>query len=268
MAGRDDRRATPLGSGPDGDEFAGKVALITGAAGGLGSAIAGRMIAAGLTVAVADVDAERAERVLPASNAAGAGARAFGLDVTRRDAILDTVAEIEAWAGAVDVLVNAAGVNSHYPALELPEEEWDRIIDVNLKGTFLMTQAVAGRMRSSANASVINISSAAAEVASASNIHYAASKGGVRQLTKGFAVALAPLGIRVNAIAPGPIVTDLNRHRLSDPDIRSLALARIPLGRFGSPMDVAGVALFLASRDAAFITGASIGVDGGLLAMR
>ncbi len=248
--------------------LAGRVALVTGGCGGIGSAIVRRMIAEGMRVAVGDIDLPRAKTLLGTIDTDGADARTYRLDVTDRDGIARVVADVEDWAGPVDVLVNAAGVNSHHPALDLPEEAWDRIIDVNLKGTFLMSQAVARGMKPNDNASIINISSTSAEVARATSVHYAASKGGVRQLTKGFAVALAPQGIRVNAIAPGPVLTDLNKVRLSDPQERARSLARVALGRMGLPTDIAGVAVFLASEDAAFITGASINVDGGLLAMR
>ena len=226
------------------------------------------MHAEGAKVAVVDIDGAGARSLANQLDAGGTSAHAFEADVSNRDDVQRVAGAINEWASGIDILVNVAGVNSHYPALELPEAEWDRIIDVNLKGTFLMMQAVAPLMQPHSNASIINISSTSAEVSRATSVHYTASKGGVRALTQGFAAALAPLGIRVNAIGPGPIETPLNEQRLSDPAERERSLARVALGRFGTPEDVAGLAVFLATEDASYITGTSIYVDGGLLAMR
>lgn len=246
----------------------GKAAAVTGGSGGLGSGIARRMHAEGARVAVVDIDAVRARTVAAELDADGQSARAFELDVTSRVDAERVAREIKSWAGRIDILVNGAGVNSHYPALELPETEWNRIIGVNLTGTFHTIQVFAPHMQPHTNASIINISSTSAVVSRATSVHYTASKGGVRALTQGFAAALAPLGIRVNAIGPGPVLTSLNQKRLSDPAERQRSLARVALGRFGTPEDVAGLAIFLATEDASFITGSSIYVDGGLLAMR
>ena len=234
----------------------------------MGSGIVQRMHAEGARVAVADIDMTGACAVARKLDADGQSACAFELDVTSRAYAEGVAREIKSWTSRIDILVNSAGVNSHYPALELPEAEWNRIISVNLTGTFLTMQAFAPHMPPHANASIINISSTSAVVSRATSVHYTASKGGVRALTQGFAAALAPLGIRVNAIGPGPVLTSLNRKRLSDPAERERSLARVALGRFGTPEDVAGLAVFLASEDASFITGSSIYVDGGLLAMR
>ncbi len=248
--------------------LAGKVAAILGGAGGLGKGIVKRMHVEGARVAVADIDSAGAQTVAGQLDATGVSARAFEVDVSNRENVQSVARQIKEWAGEIDILVNSAGVNSHFPALELPVTEWDRIIDVNLKGTFLAMQTVAPYMRTHSNASIINISSTSAVVSRATSVHYTASKGGVRALTQGFAVALAPLGIRVNAVGPGPVETHLNVQRLSDPAERERSLARVPMGRFGTPEEVAGLAVFLATEDASYITGASIYVDGGLLAMR
>ena len=246
----------------------GKLAVVLGGAGGLGEGIVRRMHAEGARVAVADIDCTRAETLVDQLDATGASARALEVDVSDREDVQRVARETREWAGEIDILVNSAGVNSHYPALELPVSEWDRIIDVNLKGTFLAMQTIAPYMRTHSNASIINISSTSAVVSRATTVHYTASKGGVRALTQGFAVALAPLGIRVNAIGPGPVETHLNVERLSDPAEREKSLARVPMGRLGTPEEVAGLAVFLATEDASYITGTSIYVDGGLLAMR
>ena len=248
--------------------LAGKVAAVLGGAGGLGEGIVRKMHLEGARVAVADIDSAGAQTLVGQLDGTGVSARAFEVDVSNPEGVQRVAREIGEWAGEIDILVNSAGVNSHYPALELPVSEWDRIIDVNLKGTFLAMQTVAPYMRTHSNASIINITSTSAVVSRATSVHYTASKGGVRALTQGFAVALAPLGIRVNAIGPGPVETDLNVQRLSDPAERERSLARVPMGRFGTPGEVAGLAVFLATEDASYITGASIYVDGGLLAMR
>jgi len=246
----------------------GKTAFLTGSAGGLGSGIARRMFAEGARVALADIDIDSATAIADELDASGKQAFAFKLNVSNSTEVRDVVDAVQAWGGSVDILVNCAGVNSHHPALELPEEEWDRVIEINLKGTFLVSQAVGRVMKPHTNATIINISSTSAEVARSTSVHYAASKGGVRQLTKGFAAALAPSGIRVNAIGPGPVLTSLNERRLSDPDELKRSLERVALGRLGTPWDIAGAAMFLATEDAAFITGTTIYVEGGLLSMR
>ena len=248
--------------------LSGKVAAVTGGSGGLGSGVVKRMHAEGARVAVVDIDGAGARSFASQLDASGNSARAFELDICKRSDVQSVARAINSWAGRIDILVNSAGVNSHCPALELPEAEWDRIIDINLKGTFLTMQAFAPHMRPHTNASIINISSTSAVVSRATSVHYTASKGGVRALTQGFAAALAPLGIRVNAIGPGPVLTSLNEQRLSDPAERDRSLARVALGRLGTPEDVAGLAVFLATEDASYITGSSIYVDGGLLAMR
>ena len=244
------------------------MAAVTGGVGGLGRGIVTRMRAEGAKVAIVDINGHEARALAGQLDANGTHARAFELDVTVREDVRRVACAIKGWAGRIDVLVNAAGVNSHYPAMELPETEWDRVIDINLKGTFLVMQAVAALMPSHSNASIINLSSTSAVVSRPTSVHYTASKGGVRALTQGFAAALAPHGIRVNAVGPGPVLTSLNEERLADPDERERSLARVALGRFGTPEDVAGLAVFLATEDASYITGSSIYVDGGLLAMR
>ncbi len=226
------------------------------------------MHAEGARVAVVDIDMAGARAVASELDADGRSACAYELDVTSRVDAERVARKIKSWTNRIDILVNGAGVNSHYPALELPEAEWNRIIGVNLTGTFLTMQAFAPHMPPHTNASITNISSTSAVVSRATSVHYTASKGGVRALTQGFAAALAPLGIRVNAIGPGPVLTSLNQKRLSEPAERERSLARVALGRFGTPEDVAGLAVFLATEDASFITGSSIYVDGGLLAMR
>ena len=163
-------------------------------------------------------------------------------------------------------MTNAA-VEPIVPFLELSEATWDRIIDVNLKGTFLVAQAAARRMARRRRGVIITLSSVNAEVARPESAAYAATKGGVRQLTKAMAIALAPHGIRVNAIGPGSIMTDILKAVATDKEAKRRILSRTPLGRIGEPDEIASIAVFLASSEASYMTGQTIYVDGGRLAL-
>ncbi|HEX5504784.1 MAG TPA: 3-oxoacyl-ACP reductase family protein [Thermomicrobiales bacterium] len=246
-------------------KLAGKVALVTG--GGRGN---GRAIALGLAREGADVAVNYVAHPDAARDAAreieGLGRRAAAVRANTADAgeVARMVAEVVERFGRVDILVNNAGVLTRTPFLEIGEDEWDRILDVNLKGYFLVGQAVARRMVAQGGGGhIINISSGNQFNASPNLAHYCASKGGVGLLTKTMALELAPHGIRVNAIAPGLIETDMNRHDIARDDFRAARLARIPLRTIGRPEDLVGVAVLLASDDARLITGATFSVDGG-----
>jgi NAD(P)-dependent dehydrogenase (short-subunit alcohol dehydrogenase family) len=167
----------------------------------------------------------------------------------------------------LDIAVTNAAIEPIVPFLELPEATWDRIIDVNLKGTFLVAQAAARRMARRRRGVIVTLSSVNAEVARPESAAYAASKGGVRQLTKAMAIALAPHGIRVNAIGPGTVVSGLTRHLLARPAWRNAVYARTPMQRVAGPEEIAEVALFLASSASSYMTGSTIYVDGGRLAL-
>ena len=169
--------------------------------------------------------------------------------------------------GQIDLLVNNAGVTSTYHVLELPEAEWDRVININLKGYFLCSQAVGRVMAKAGGGVIINIGSQLGDVARPNKAHYVSSKGGIKMLTKALAVDLAPYGIRANAVAPGPVETELAAPVLSDPAWRTSILARMPVGRLGQPRDVAGAVVFLCSEAASLITGVTLYVDGGYTAL-
>ncbi len=242
-----------------------KVALVTGAGRGIGQAIALAFAWEGARVAVADIDPRTA-----AATARRLGRKALALTVDVADAasVRSAFAAIDRAWGRVDVAVNNAAIEPIVPFLELTEAQWDRVLGVNLKGAFLVSQGAARRMvKARRGGVIINISSVNAVVARPESVAYAASKGGIRQLTTATAVALAPYGIRVNAIGPGTVVTGLTRHLLKDPEWTWRTLARTPIGRTAEPREIAEVAVFLASDASSYMTGSTVYVDGGRLAL-
>jgi glucose 1-dehydrogenase len=245
--------------------LAGRVAIVTGAARGIGLACARRLAAEGARVALADIDADAG------GNAADAMAGAFfvAADVSRKADVDALVARVLADAGRIDVLVNNAGVTHAASFLDVTEEDFDRVLRVNLKSMFLCGQAVARSMVERRIAgSIVNLSSVNAVLAIPNQVPYVVSKGGVNQLTKVMALSLAPHGIRVNAIGPGTIATEMaKRAVLGSEDARRTVLSRTPLGRLGEPEEVAAVAAFLASDDASYLTGQTIYDDGGRLGL-
>jgi len=245
-----------------------KIAIITGGGTGIGRGIAIGLAEAGVTVILCGRRRSVCEEACHAiEKKTGAQAYAYQCDVTARKQIEHLVKDTVQRFGNIHILVNNAGVVSNYHALDMPEEEWDRVLDTNLKGCFLFSQAVGKVMADTGGGVIINIGSQLGDVAKPNRAHYVTAKGGTRMLTKALAVDLAPYGIRVNAVAPGPVDTEMARPALSDPDLKAKILERIPLGRVGEAKDIAGAAVFLASDAASFITGATIYVDGGYLAM-
>lgn len=241
----------------------GKVALVTGAGGGNGAAIATGMGREGAAVAFADLKVEGAEVCARAARDAGYEAIALRLDVTSQASANECVAAVIEKYGTIDILVNNAGVCTRGHFLDLTEEDWDFNMSVNAKGVFFCGQAAARHMATKKSGSIINISSFSAYVAMPNTVHYGASKGAVAMTTKHMALDLAEYGIRVNAIAPGVIETDMNRERLAIPEQRAASLQRILVGRVGRPEDLVGAAVFLASDEAGYVTGSTITVDGG-----
>ena len=243
----------------------GRNAIVTGAGSGIGRAIALGFAREGAGVVAADVNRDAADRT--AAEIVAAGGRALGVvvDVADRASNEAMLAAALAQFDRVQILANNAGVSGRAHFLDMSEEEWDRVLDVNLRGQFLCGQVVARHMAAQNGGSILNTSSQLAEgAANPNSSHYLASKGGSRMLTRAMAVDLAPHGIRVNALAPGLTVTGLTRDRLAaDPGWRDWALGRIPLGRLGEPEDLVGAAVFLASDESRYMTGASLVVDGG-----
>ncbi|MDQ3561081.1 MAG: SDR family oxidoreductase [Pseudomonadota bacterium] len=246
-----------------------KVAIVTGGAKGISLAVARRFAADGARVVIADIDEGAAGRAVEEVGALGA-VRYVRCDVGDKAEVENLVAAtVQAW-GAVDVLVNNAGIVHAADFLDVTEADFDRVLRVNLKGAFLVAQAVARRMvgqvKSGAKpGAIVNMSSVNAVFAIANQVPYSVSKGGVNQLTKVMALALAPYGIRVNAIGPGSIMTDMLASVASDARARARVLSRTPLGRIGEPAEIASIAAFLASDEASYITGQTIYADGGRL---
>jgi glucose 1-dehydrogenase len=247
-----------------------KVAIVTGGAQGIGLAIARRYVAEGAKVVIADIaqDAGRAA----AQELGDANCRFVPADVGKAEDAARLVAETCTAFGKLDVLVNNAGIIHAADFLDLKEADLDRVLRVNLKGAFLVGQQAARQMVEQGKAgrtggAIINMSSINATVAIANQTPYCVSKGGLSQLTKVMALALAPHNIRVNAIGPGSIMTPMMATIATDREAKGRVLSRTPLGRIGEPDEVAAVAAFLASDDASYVTGEIIYVDGGRLAL-
>ena len=244
----------------------GRHALVTGASRSIGRAIALALAREGADVVVNfKSNQEAAQEVVDSIQELGRRSRSIQASTDSRTDIDRLVSESDGFLGGIDLLVNNAGVLKRTAFLEISEDEWDSILDTNLKGYFLVGQAVAQRMvERRTSGAIINVSSAGQLVAAPNLTHYCTAKAGIEMLTKQMALELAPHKIRVNAIAPGLIETDLNRKDLADPAFRDRRLARIPLKEIGIPEDVAGAVVFLASEEEArLVTGASVYIDGG-----
>ena len=241
-----------------------KVAIVTGAARGIGRAIALRFAQEGARLAVVDIRQNEGEETVRLIEAVGGQAtfvRTNVSDHTQVQAMVDAV--VGRW-GTIDILVNDAGICPFEGFLEMPEALWDQVLEVNLKGYFLVSQAVAKVMvEQGVKGRIIAISSISAEFGGSQQAHYCASKAGINLLVKSMAISLGPHGITVNAVLPGTIETDINRDALADPAARAYWSQRAPLGRLGQPEDIAGPVLFFATADAAWCTGALLVVDGG-----
>ena len=244
---------------------AGKVALVAGAGGGIGGAGAEALAREGAAVFCTDRDGGAAEATAARIRVAGGRAAALALDLCDRPAVDAAVAAVVRDFGRLDIVLESAGISHRLNFLDLDGETWDRIIAVNLTGMFHLGQATARQMVKQGGGSIINVTSQLAEVARPERAAYVASKGGGRSLTHAMALELAPHGIRVNAIAPGPTLTGLTRASYTDPEARRATEAAIPLGRLGQPDDLAGAVLFLASDESRWVTGSTVTVDGGYL---
>ncbi|MGE0749733.1 MAG: SDR family NAD(P)-dependent oxidoreductase [Variibacter sp.] len=242
----------------------GKSALVTGAAQGIGLGCAARFAREGARVALVDINEKAGEQAAKALRDEGADAFFLSCDVGLKPAVDATVAAAIKRLGRIDVLVSNAGINRRADFLDFSEEDFDLVIRTNLKSVFLFGQAVGRHMVDQGGGSIVNMASTSVQMTMPTIPAYAASKGGIASLTVAMSLSLAPRRVRVNAIGPGTIATELTRGQLlNDPATKQRILSRTPLGRVGEPDDVAGVALFLASDDSAYVTGQTIYVEGG-----
>jgi NAD(P)-dependent dehydrogenase (short-subunit alcohol dehydrogenase family) len=246
-----------------------KVAIITGARRGMGKADALLLAKEGAKVVVSDISLEDCQKVVDEIKNNDGEAMAFQCDVSKKAEVEKMIAETLKKFGHIDILVNNAGILQYKPFVEITEEDWDKMMAINLKGYFLCAQAVAKEMIEQKSGSIINVASIAmgqVGVGFSNIVHYCASKGGIAAMSQALAIELAPYNIRVNAIAPGAINTPMADWDKMDKAMQESSLIRIPLRRFGKPEEIADSVLFLASDKSSYITGAIIVVDGGYIA--
>ena len=249
-------------------DLQGQVAIVTGGSQGIGAACAQRLAGDGAAVAVWDVDDERGRALATGLVDGGARALYVHCDVSRKGEVDAAVATTLAAFGRIDALVNNAGIFKAADFLDITEADWDAVIGVNLKGAFLVGQAVAREMAKTGGGAIVNMSSVNGIMAIPSIASYNASKGGVNQLTRVMALALADRGIRVNAVAPGTIATELAKSAvLTSDDARARIMSRTPMKRLGEPAEIADVAAFLLSSASSYMTGEIVYVDGGRLSL-
>ena len=246
----------------------GRVALVTGGAGGLGIAMCETLIGAGARVIMADLDGNALQQASASLNASGLQVETRSLDVTNEGHVDATIASIGADAGRLDILVNCAGIGARVASTEVEKTRWDKVMEVNVNGTFLPARAAARLMLPARHGSIINLASMMGMVGGNlyPNAAYHASKGAVVNLTRGLAIEWAPHNVRVNAIAPCFIKTPLTAKLLEDEAIAKAVLDLTPLGRFATAEEIAAAVLYLASDAAAMVTGHVLAVDGGWLA--
>ncbi len=246
--------------------LANKVALITGSSQGIGRAIAERFAQEGADVVINyNRTPGGAEEVLHTVEAAGRHGLIIKADLSSTTQIRTLISTAIQHFGRLDILVNNAGIETHAPFWEVTEEDYDRVLNVNLKGVFFATQEIVRHlMQTKRRGKIVNISSVHEDLPFPNFAAYCASKGGLKMLTRNLSVELGPLGININSIAPGAIETPINTKLLNDPQKLNALLTQIPLSRLGKPDDVSGLAVFLASDDADYVTGSTYFVDGGL----
>jgi gluconate 5-dehydrogenase len=250
------------------DEFAlhGRLALVTGSSAGIGNALARGLAGAGATIVLNGRDARRLEQAAAALRAEGASVHAVAFDVTSAEATTAAVARIEAGIGAIDVLVNNAGVQRRAPFADFPEAQWQEIMRTNVDSMFFVGQAVARHMIPRRRGRIINICSVQSELGRPGIAPYAASKGAVKMLTKGMAIDLGPHGIQVNGLGPGYFKTELTKALVDNEEFSKWLIGRTPSRRWGDVEDLMGAAVFLASDASRFVNGHILYVDGGVTA--
>lgn len=239
-----------------------KVALVTGAAQGIGKAIGLRLAREGAQVVLCDVNLASAEKTAEEIRVLGSKAKAYGVNVADAGEVEKVVGEVAREFGRIDILVNNAGITRDALLLRMEEEAWDSVLDVNLKGTFLFSKACAKLMVKQKFGRIVNISSVSGQRGNPGQANYAASKAGIIGFTKSLSKELGARGITVNAIAPGFIQTAMTENLPQD--AKDSYLKQIPLGRMGTPEDIAGAVAFLCSEDGAYISGQVLGINGGM----
>lgn len=240
--------------------LAGKIAMVTGAGAGVGRAIAERFAQEGATVIASDVNLTAAQKTRARTEASGGGALALHLDVACPDSVAKAYAEVEQRYGKLDLQISNAGITDRMPFLSMPLDRFERVLRVNLVGTVLCGQSAARLMAKGEGGRIVNVSSVSGQVGGTGRTAYGASKAGIINLTQTMSMELAPFGILVNAIAPGPTQVERTAHGSAQ---RNAFLSRMAIQRYATPEEVAGAALFLCSEDASFITGHVLNVDGG-----
>ena len=243
--------------------FEGKVAVVTGAARGIGQAIAQRLAQEGADVVICDLQAEWLAETAGIVEGLGRKALPLAVDVGDSEAVNACINEVVKVFGKVDIMVNNAGITKDTLLVRMSDDDWDAVLRVNLKGTFLFSRAVAKHMMKQRSGAIVNIASISGIIGTAGQANYAASKAGVIALTKSTANELAARGVRANAIAPGFISSKMT-DALSE-DVRKQYLSRIPLGRFGTVEDIANAVVFLASEQSSYMTGQTLHVNGGMV---
>jgi NAD(P)-dependent dehydrogenase (short-subunit alcohol dehydrogenase family) len=244
-------------------DLPGKVGIVTGGSSGIGLSVAKALARTGVKIAIVNRTAGTGEKAAAEIRKEGGIAASFPADVTRKDNVEAVVEAIEGEMGAVDILVNSAGINIRRKALEFGLREWQQILDTNLTGTFLACQAVGRRMIARGKGRIVNISSIGSAIGLVDRAPYCSSKGGLSQLTKVLAIEWAPYGITVNAIGPGYMNTPLIANLMKQPGFQELVTSQVPLGRVGETEDLHGILLVLCSKAGAYITGQTIYIDGG-----
>lgn len=251
------------------EDLKGKVAIITGSRRGMGRTHALMLAQAGSKVVVSDISEEDCQKVVEEIEKAGGKALAIKCDVTKKEEINEMVKKTVEKFGKLDILVNNAGIVQFKTFLEMTEQEWDKTLDINLKGYFLSAQAAAKEMAKQKSGVIINIASVAMGqqgIGMANIVHYCASKGGIAGMSEAMAMELAPYNIRVNVISPGMIETPMIDPVKEDPKMMEAMLARVPMHRVAKPEEVSNLVLFLASDASSYMTGSLVVIDGGWLA--
>jgi len=243
--------------------FQGKVAVVTGAARGIGQCVATKLASEGADIAACDLQRDWLDETLGMVGGKGRKCQGYAVDVSSAEAVQSSIEQIVKDFGKIDILVNNAGITQDGLLARMSEEDWDRVLDINLKGTFLCTKSVSRVMMKQRSGSIVNVASIIGLIGNAGQCNYAASKGGVIAFTKSVARELAARNVRANAVAPGFIRTRMTEKL--PPEVQQKMMANIPMARFGEPEDVANCIAFLASDEAGYVNGQVLSICGGMV---